>query len=66
MAYVDPRFEDESSGSSSDDHPHADIRNGEAFLNQIYDAVRSSPNWSKTVLVINFDERGGFFDYAPA
>ncbi|HYL05922.1 MAG TPA: alkaline phosphatase family protein [Thermoanaerobaculia bacterium] len=65
VAFVDPRFEDESSGTSGDDHPHADVRNGEAFLNQIYDAVRSGPNWASTVLVINFDEWGGFFDHVP-
>jgi phospholipase C len=65
VAFIDPRFEDESSGTSGDDHPHADIRNGEAFLNQIYDAVRMSPNWASTVLVINFDEWGGFFDHVP-
>lgn len=65
VAYIDPRFEDEGSGTSQDDHPHADIRNGEVFLNQIYDALRTSPNWSKTVLIINYDEWGGFFDHVP-
>ena len=65
VAFIDPRFEDEGSGTSDDDHPHADIRAGEAFLNQIYDALRASPNWSKTVLVITFDEWGGFFDHVP-
>jgi phospholipase C len=65
VAFIDPRFEDEGSGTSQDDHPHADIRNGEVFLNQIYDAVRNSPNWSKTVLIINYDEWGGFFDHVP-
>src|SRR6202030_4599020 len=65
VAFIDPRFEDESSGTSNDDHPHADIRTGEAFLNQIYDAIRNSPNWSKTVLVITYDEWGGFFDHVP-
>jgi phospholipase C len=63
VAYIDPRFEDEGTGTSEDDHPHADIRNGEVFLNQIYDAVRTSPNWSKTVLIINCDEWGGFYDH---
>ena len=65
VAYIDPRFEDEGSGTSGDDHPHADIRDGEVFLNQIYNAITSSPNWSKTVLIINFDEWGGFFDHVP-
>lgn len=65
VSYVDPRFEDESSGTSNDDHPRADIRNGEEFLNQVYQAVTSSPNWPNTVLVITFDEWGGFFDHVP-
>jgi phospholipase C len=52
---------------SDDDHPFADIRNGEAFLNSVYAAVTSSPAWRNTVLVINFDEWGGFFEHvAPS
>lgn len=63
VSYIDPRFIDESSGTSNDDHPHADIRNGEAFLNQVYTAVTTSPAWQNTVLIITFDEWGGFFDH---
>jgi phospholipase C len=65
VAFVDPSFLGELAGYSNDDHPHGDIRNGEAFLNAIYRAVTTSPAWSKTVLVINFDEWGGFFDHVP-
>jgi phospholipase C len=63
VSFVDPRFQDEASGTSNDDHPHADIRSGEVFLNQVYDAVRQGPGWQHTVLVINFDEWGGFYDH---
>ncbi|MBO1755279.1 alkaline phosphatase family protein [Allobranchiibius sp. CTAmp26] len=67
VSFIDPRFEDEASGTSSDDHPHADIRAGEQFLNQVYRAVTTSPNWARTLLVVNFDEWGGFYDHvAPA
>jgi phospholipase C len=65
VAFVDPFFMDESSGTSSDDHPHADIRRGEAFLNLIYSVVTLGPSWQNTVLVINYDEWGGFFDHVP-
>jgi phospholipase C len=65
VSYVEPRFLLEGSGLSGDDHPHADIRNGEAFLNSVYEAVTSSPNWKNTVMVINFDEWGGFFEHVP-
>jgi phospholipase C len=63
VAYVDPGFNGESSGTANDDHPHADIRNGEYLLNRIYSAVTQSPNWPSTVLIITFDEWGGFFDH---
>ena len=63
VSFVDPRFQDEASGVSGDDHPHADIRAGEAFLSQVYDAVTSSPNWERTMLVITYDEWGGFYDH---
>ena len=65
VSFVDPRFVGEAEGLSNDDHPHADIRNGEDFLNGVYQAITSSPNWANTVLVITYDEWGGFFDHVP-
>jgi len=63
VSFIDPRFIGEAEGLSNDDHPHADIRNGEAFLNSIYQAVTSSPNWRNTILIFTYDEWGGFFDH---
>ena len=65
VSFVDPKFLDEGTGTSADDHPHADIRAGQAFLDQVYQAVTSGPAWSRTMLVINYDEWGGFFDHVP-
>jgi phospholipase C len=31
----------------------------------VYHAVTTSPAWSRTVLIFNFDEWGGFFDHVP-
>ena len=65
VSYVDPRFLGEGGGTSGDDHPPSDIRNGEAFLQQIYAAVTASPAWPHTLLIITFDEWGGFYDHVP-
>jgi len=65
VSMVDPRFLGESSGISGDDHPHADVRNGQTFMNQVYEAVVNSPRFRQTVLVITYDEWGGFFDHVP-
>jgi phospholipase C len=63
VTYIDPKFISEDDGTSTDDHPLADIRNGQAFVSQIYDALTASPNWENTVFVITYDEWGGFFDH---
>ncbi len=63
VSFVEPRFLGEEVGASNDDHPFADIRNGQAFMNRVYSAVTTGPAWPNTVFVINYDEWGGFFDH---
>jgi phospholipase C len=65
VSFVDPRFAGAEVGLSGDYHPHSDIRVGERWLYDVYRAVTTSPKWQHTVLVINFDEWGGFFDHVP-
>jgi phospholipase C len=65
VSFVDPRFVQELTGTTNDDHPHADIRNGQAFMNEVYTAVTTSPAWKRTLLVINYDEWGGFYEHVP-
>jgi phospholipase C len=65
VSFIDPRFGGEDQGTSNDDHPHADIRVGERVLADIYAAVTRGPGWKNTVLVVNYDEWGGFFDHVP-
>ncbi len=66
VSYVEPAFLGEAiPGLAEDEHPLADIRLGQAFLGRVHDAVVSSPNWARTVLVITYDEWGGFFDHVP-
>jgi phospholipase C len=36
VSFVDPRFLGEAEGPSGDDHPHGNVRDGEAFLNAGY------------------------------
>jgi phospholipase C len=62
VSFVDPRFTILDDGGGNDDHPHADLRAGEAFMGQVYRAVTGGPKWANTVLVFNRDEWGGFYD----
>lgn len=65
VCFVDPDYtaEAEFTGTSNDDHPYGSVLNGEAFLAEVHDAITSSPQWDRTVMVVNFDEHGGFFDH---
>ncbi len=63
VSFVDQSFVGEFTGLGSDDHPHTDVRAGEHYLNRVYEAVTAGPAWDRTLLVINFDEWGGFFDH---
>lgn len=65
VSFVDPNFTITDMGEGNDDHPHADIRAGDAFLAQTFHAVANGPLWPRTVFVINYDEWGGFFDHVP-
>jgi phospholipase C len=63
VSYVDPRYTILDDGTGNDDHPHADIRDGDLFLHQTFQAVAKGPKWASTVLIVNFDEWGGFFEH---
>ncbi len=63
FSFLDPAYTLIDDGEGNDDHPHADLRSGEAFLGNVYQALTNSPNWKNTVLVVTRDEWGGFFDH---
>jgi phospholipase C len=50
----------------NDDHPPANVLDGENFLIEVVTALVANPDiWKKTVLFITYDEHGGFFDHVP-
>lgn len=62
LAIIDPWFIGPA-GLANDDHPHADIRLGQAFLSDVVEAFGSSPCYRKGALVTTYDEWGGFWDH---
>jgi phospholipase C len=68
VSFVDPNLGFVFGPSTeNDEHPPTDIRKGEAFVSQVVNAVRSGPNWKDSIILITYDEHGGFYDHvAPA
>ncbi|KAF2149023.1 phospholipase C [Myriangium duriaei CBS 260.36] len=44
-------------------HPTSNMAAGEQMIKHLYDALRNSQYWDNTLLIINFDEHGGFADH---
>jgi phospholipase C len=65
VSWIDPNFIDLSvlDPNSNDDHPPSDVKAGQALVLEVYEALRRSPNWEDTLLVITYDEHGGFYDH---
>ena len=68
VSWIDPRFIDNplvSDEISNDDHPPSDVIHGQALVLKVYNALLKSPQWQSSLLVITYDEHGGFFDHVP-
>ncbi len=65
ICFVDPAFLDGGGGDglSGDEHPHGDIRIGQAYQSDVVGAFVDSPQWHRGVIFANYDEWGGFFDH---
>ncbi|MGH2526925.1 MAG: alkaline phosphatase family protein, partial [Actinomycetota bacterium] len=46
-----------------DDHPDADMWRGQQFIFRVYTALRNLASWNDTLLIITYDEHGGFYDH---
>jgi len=46
-------------------HPVDDVTRGDGLVKTVYDSIRDSPHWENSLLVVMFDEHGGFFDHVP-
>jgi phospholipase C len=57
VSYIEPHYHKNS------DHPNDDIRLGQTFVTGIYNQLRQSPQWDQSLLVVLYDEHGGFYDH---
>jgi phospholipase C len=64
VAWIDPNFVDLGGlQGANDDHPPTDVMAGQSFVMKIYQALKDSALWEKSMLVIVYDEHGGFYDH---
>lgn len=48
---------------ANDQHPPHDVRHGEHLIADVYEALRQSTLWPGVLMVVTYDEHGGFYDH---
>ena len=66
-SFIEPRYFTDvlQSLMPNDEHPPHNVVYGEQLIAAVYNALRGSPCWDKTLLIITFDEHGGCYDHVP-
>jgi phospholipase C len=61
-SFIEPQYFNTPLGQATDQHPPHDILLGEALLGHVYNSLLASNYWQDSLLLVIFDEHGGFFD----
>jgi phospholipase C len=66
-SFIEPNYSDHAGDSgeevANDQHPDHNVQSGELFIASIYKAVKDSPLWPNTALLVVYDEHGGIYDH---
>jgi len=44
-------------------HPGNSVFEGESLIKKVYESIRGSPHWNESMLILAWDEHGGFYDH---
>jgi len=58
-----PPYKGPTYKGGSSQHPEDDPSGGEGLIKAVYEAIRNSPVWNTSLLIIVYDEHGGFYDH---
>jgi phospholipase C len=65
-SFITPAFLGSPQHPTNSMHAPADVRPAEKLVADVYGALRSQPDvWKKTLLIVVFDEHGGYYDHVP-
>jgi phospholipase C len=66
VTFIDPDFKGSPTEQANDDHAPTDITHGQNFIESVINRLKKNEvAWKKTMLVIIYDEHGGFADHIP-
>jgi phospholipase C len=66
--FIEPSYGDIVANTyegGSSQHPMDGIKAGDQLVARVYAAIRNSPVWDSSLLIVTYDEHGGFYDSVP-
>lgn len=66
--FIEPSYGDvvhDTFEGGSSQHPMDGLGGGDRLIARVYNAIRNSPVWLNSLLIVLYDEHGGFYDSAP-
>jgi phospholipase C len=64
-SFIEPQYYPDLGHPENDQHPPSVVTLGEQLIADVYNCIRSSKLWPKTMLIITYDEHGGCYDHVP-
>lgn len=64
--FIEPSYGDVLNNTyrgGTSQHPLDDARGGEKLIKLVYETIRNSAIWEKSLLIVLWDEHGGFYDH---
>ena len=66
-SFIEPQYFADFGHPENDQHPPSVVTLGEQLIADVYNCLRASKVWRKTLLLITYDEHGGCYDHvAPS
>lgn len=66
LTWIEPDYGDMVNSTftgGTSQHPMDNVEGGEKLIKEVYEAVRNSPLWESSLLIVTWDEHGGFYDH---
>lgn len=63
LTFLSPSYFGIAGVLANDQHPAHAVSAGELLMKNVYEALRASPLWEETALLLTYDEHGGLYDH---
>jgi phospholipase C len=61
-SFIEPHFGNLSTfANGNSHHPMGSLEHGESLIKNVYETLRNSKSWEDSLLIITYDESGGFY-----